>query len=520
MAYLVVGFVLLVVRLGRQQWFWLDEWDFLSTRTAGDLGDLLRPHNEHWSTLPVLVYRALFAVFGLTTYKPYLVTMVVVHLAAVVLVRVVMRRAGVSPWVATFAAGLLVLFGPGYQNIVWGFQIGFVGALAFGLGQLILSDHDGPPDLRDWLGLVSGLAALMCSGVGVTMVAIVGLATLLRRGWRMAAFHVLPLAAAYGIWALAERPPAFQNPTGAGPLHIADVVVRFALQAVRSAFSGLGHVGVVGALLGVVLVVGLVLAWAPISRADWRRQASLPVALLAGAVLFVLTSGTGRWFFGPEFARQSRYAYLVAALVLPALAVAADALIERWRPVALVLGAVAVFAMVTNARAFDPPPPFVAGYYRNQQQMLGQLADSPLAAAADPSVQPDPGNFPGMTIGWLLAAKEAGALPASGAPNPGLASQLPVRLGFGQSIGAAPSNDCKGVSEPFEIKAKVGQTFSIRGPAFSVSAIGADGKKGQAVTFTPDPYQGLDPQYRHTFTVTLPKLDLYVQPSGPLTVCT
>src|SRR5947207_16007805 len=39
------------VLLGRRLWFWADEWDFLAARTAGDLGDLLRPHgNVHPST--------------------------------------------------------------------------------------------------------------------------------------------------------------------------------------------------------------------------------------------------------------------------------------------------------------------------------------------------------------------------------------------------------------------------------------------------------------------------------------
>src|SRR5438874_7291970 len=39
--------------LGRFAWFSQDEWDFLAGRTAWDLGDLFRPHNEHWSTLPI-----------------------------------------------------------------------------------------------------------------------------------------------------------------------------------------------------------------------------------------------------------------------------------------------------------------------------------------------------------------------------------------------------------------------------------------------------------------------------------
>ena len=62
-----------------------------------------------------------------------------------------MRRAGVGPWTATIVAAVFVLFGPGEENIVWAFQFTFVGAIMFGLVHLILSDHDGPVDRRDWL---------------------------------------------------------------------------------------------------------------------------------------------------------------------------------------------------------------------------------------------------------------------------------------------------------------------------------------------------------------------------------
>ena len=53
------------LRLGRSAWFYQDEWDFLAKRKAGDLGDLFRPHNGHWTTLPILAYRLLYAIFGL-----------------------------------------------------------------------------------------------------------------------------------------------------------------------------------------------------------------------------------------------------------------------------------------------------------------------------------------------------------------------------------------------------------------------------------------------------------------------
>ena len=56
------------------------------------------------------------------------------------------------PWLATVAAVVFVFFGAGAENILVAFQITFVGSLVFGLTQLLLADHDGPLDRRDWLG--------------------------------------------------------------------------------------------------------------------------------------------------------------------------------------------------------------------------------------------------------------------------------------------------------------------------------------------------------------------------------
>ncbi len=65
------------------------------------IGDLLRPHNEHISVLPILVYRALWHLFGLHSYDPYQLCVIALHLTAAVLLRAVMRRSGVNPWIAT-----------------------------------------------------------------------------------------------------------------------------------------------------------------------------------------------------------------------------------------------------------------------------------------------------------------------------------------------------------------------------------------------------------------------------------
>src|SRR4051812_7260787 len=55
-AVIELGGLVLSLIVGRSEWFYRDEWDFVAGRQAGDVRDLFRPHNEHWTTAPILVY--------------------------------------------------------------------------------------------------------------------------------------------------------------------------------------------------------------------------------------------------------------------------------------------------------------------------------------------------------------------------------------------------------------------------------------------------------------------------------
>jgi len=57
----------------RRLWFFGDDWEFMLHRGLTGHPDygLFYPHNEHWSTLPILVFRSLYAVFGARRYMPY-----------------------------------------------------------------------------------------------------------------------------------------------------------------------------------------------------------------------------------------------------------------------------------------------------------------------------------------------------------------------------------------------------------------------------------------------------------------
>src|SRR5260370_28405051 len=63
------------------------------------------------------------------------------------MLEVVSRRAG--ELIGIGAAVLLLVMGAGWENLLWAFQIGFVGSVACGLGSLLLLYQGGPPLPRE-----------------------------------------------------------------------------------------------------------------------------------------------------------------------------------------------------------------------------------------------------------------------------------------------------------------------------------------------------------------------------------
>ena len=407
----------LLLSWGNKWWFWADDWDFLAGRTGGNFGDLFRPHYQHWTTLPILAYRLLWTLFGIRHYVPYQLLVIVLHLVAALLLRAVMQKAGVRPWLATLVAGAFVFFGAGAENILIAFQITFVGSLVFGLTQLLLADHNGPVNRRDWFALLAGLAGLMCSGVGVTMTVIVAMAMLLRRGWRIALLQTVPLAVAYAVWSAAS-PKGYETVSYGS--HSPVQIIKFVFIGAGAGFGRLAQLPGLGILLALVTVAGVVVAISRQGFHELRGRFAVPVALVIGAGLFLLVTGVARSGVpalaqhslgtGPERARQSRYVYLIAAMVLPAIAIAADAIARRWRlltiPVVLLLLA-GVPGNVHQLRIYTQQ-----GYpFRNETRIDILAAPRlPLAGHVNPAIAP--AKFAGLNMGWLLASLPSGRIPA------------------------------------------------------------------------------------------------------------
>jgi hypothetical protein len=445
------------------------------------------------------------------------VLLVLLHLAVAVLLRIVIRRAGVGPWISTIAASLFVLFGAGRDDIIWPFQVGFVGALLFGLTHLLLADHDGPVDRRDWLGILAGLAGLLCSGVAVTMTVVVGLATLARRGWRIAALHTAPLAVVYTVWwAIVGR----TGYSGAGFPSIGRLV-SYTRRGIGATFTAVGQLPGAGVALGVLLLVGLVLAWGRRSHEDRLRRVATPGAMLIGSVVFFLIAGLGRAnpFTGAARLFQapttpSRYLYVGAALMLPALAVAADAVVRRWRllaPAVLVLLLIGVPGNLHELANRSRLSTFGLSYRR---LVLALPRLSVARRVPRSTTLPGLAYFPrSITIGWLLDGVASGRIPDAGRIEPVDAATWTLRLALSQTH-ASTSAGCHSLVDTETLTLENGQSIGIVGGA--VRVVYTPGGRARSRPVPLDPLNG------HVLTALAGPLKLRLSsnnPARPAGVC-
>jgi hypothetical protein len=181
--------------LGRSLTFFHDEWRSI-TFDGGPI-DYLRPVNEHWSTLPLLLYRATFRVVELHSYLPYLAEVIVFHLLAVAGAYALMR-ARVGSVVATFFSVPLLLLGTGAENLFWAFQTGFVGSVMFGLWALFFVERAGRRAAV--IASVLLVLSLASSGLGLFFVVAVGARTIVDPLLRSRVLTIAPPAAVYLLW--------------------------------------------------------------------------------------------------------------------------------------------------------------------------------------------------------------------------------------------------------------------------------------------------------------------------------
>lgn len=397
---LAAGVLLMVAT--RHLSFFFDEWNFILGRRGESVGTYLDPHNGHLSLFPIAVYKLLLALTGLRHYWPYLLVLTLLHLACGAILYVIARRR-LGPWLAILPAALLLFLGAAYEDLLWPFQIGFLGSMAGGLGALALLDPERRPSqgdttLVDVAAFVLLAWSLSSSGVGVAfLVAAAALLVAEWANWRRLWVVAVP-AGLFVLWYLGwgtSEQTSGQALLGA-PQYVAD-----AASAASAAVIGLSVRYGPPLLIASVAAVG--------ARLRWRRVSPGPllVAAILGALAFWLLTAIARADESPP--GSSRYLYIGATFIL---LVAVDAVGDvrlTMAPIAI-LGVLVLGAIVANVSLLRTAE---RGFRTVDVAVRASLGATQVAApVVAPGFVPDPHGAPQITAGSYLSAVRAFGSPA------------------------------------------------------------------------------------------------------------
>ncbi len=290
--------IYVVVRLSRLMMgvtFYFDEWDFVQRRPVS-IESLLRAHNGHLSALPVAVYQFFFQIFGLDSYRPYQIMILLVHLILCFVIYLTCRSRGQI--IAISAALTIALLGAGWQNIFWPFQIGMIGSAAAGLYALLLFAQESK---KRWQITICLAVSLVCSGGGVAVVAGLTGVTLLNKRWKLL-YHLLAVVVLYLLWYLRfGESQATSTNISKIPKYVYDSAL-FAATGLGTTSSMLG-----GLLLGVLLTLLL---------SNFKKNLADPIivgAFLIALAGWVLTALARAQYNDPG---ASRYVYIGATYLI------------------------------------------------------------------------------------------------------------------------------------------------------------------------------------------------------------
>ena len=381
-AALVAGVILLISRNFN---FYFDEWDLILNAPRWTWLSFLQPHNEHPLVLPKLVYAALFNTVGLRTYWPYMAVLLALHAAnAVLLFELIRRRAGDAIGMA--AAALLLVLGAGWENLLWAFQMSFVGSVAFGLGALlVLQRVNGTPGSLVATCLTA--TSILCSGIGLFFLVAIGVQLAAERERRPDLRWLAVLVVLVAAWYLdfgrtgapTNPPPSAMNLVRA-PAYV--------LWGAGAAAAGLIGEGGWWGPFALIAAAGAV-AWT-----WWRRRPdAFPLAVAAAGLSLYLVSALTRAQFGYAQSGSGRYVYEGAIFWMLLLADAAAALPWRgtWRPALVAVVFLACFNSAALLFEFGTAKTAQMQREGADLQALNSLRGDPClkpTGTADPLVMP------------------------------------------------------------------------------------------------------------------------------------
>jgi hypothetical protein len=271
-----LGSATLLLALGWELTFLLDEWTFLIHRREFELDSLFAAHNEHIVVLPVAIYKSLLAVFGMESALPFRVVSTAMFILATALLFVWLRRR-VGGWLALAGAVLVLFLGAAWEDLLWPFQIGFFGSMACGLGALLALERSDRP--RDVIACVLLTVGIGFSTLTLPFVAGALVAIVIGRAPVSRLFVVAVPAVVFALWWL-------------GWGREADTAISAANIATAPQFVIDGFAASLSSLLGLATPSGS----AAISALDWGRPLLVLGVALAAWRLWRL-GGVPRWLW-------------------------------------------------------------------------------------------------------------------------------------------------------------------------------------------------------------------------------
>lgn len=376
--------------MGRGLTFFSDEWAFIESRSLGDPGTWMPPHNEHWSTLPVIAYRLLVESVGLSTYVPYLATVVTLHAAVGWMVYRMIRGTGgtAGPALGLVAVVIVAFLGSGFENLLWGFQTGFVGATLAGVGAL--SVLQGKPTPRGATILVVLLVVgLMTAGIGLVFLAAAGTEMAVRRDWRRWGPLLAIPAGVYAAWFVVW------GHFGVGVIRdpfTLDSFVNIPSFVLQGLGQAVGAIVGVGPNLGLAAGVGIALVVIGTSIRGGTIPARTVSVVVAGALLYALIAVSRSGAIAGQI-QYTRYTYVAVVLVLVGLApVVGPAIGNIWRnrprvrPYLAGAGIMLLTCtLIWNFRLFDGGRQIFLDRAAYTRALITVALRDPLPAEADPT---------------------------------------------------------------------------------------------------------------------------------------
>ena len=503
--YLSVAYLVLVFGpLSEDSYFLLDDWQTLADVYAPS--DVLYQHNGHWYLGPLLIVKVLYAVFGITTFTPYLMVGVGIHIGIVALLRVVMRRAGVGSWTSTAAAASVAVFSATELNLFWlSYGYSFGAAVLSGLAYVLVATAPGRPAAwRDATAVAFGVLSLIFGNVAVALMVSTAVALALRSGWRRA---VTMVAIPAMVWLLYEVFVA----DGSEPTPALWSLPGWVGEEMVLAVQSLAGWRVAAVPLGFGIVAGLLLLVRRVGLDGALRGRSEAVGLAAGGLAFSI----GTWFTrGVQWEPSVvRYVTTIALLLLPLVAVALYELITRNRWAVVLL----VPMLVTGpVHAADLRSEGMARVADGSRVFLPASAQWPTAESLPGWVLPDrgyAGKANPITLGWLRQAQADGRLPESLPIEGAVEDELRIRLGV-QPIDPsliAETGKCRDLNpgESIDLHVGRGDALLVRtGPAGGAVAV-----RHREPSMSGQVWSGSGPNLRFALGFLLPDLAVSVSPA-------